>query len=80
MISPEAGLSFVEKICNNHIEENAMITKVLENFHLQIILNANPDSRKKVENGDYCLRVNENGFIFKRKHILSYKMNRCRFE
>jgi len=25
-----------------------------------MIINANPYSRKKVENGEYCLRVNEN--------------------
>lgn len=34
---------------------------VLDNFYIQIIPNANPLSRTRVENGEYCLRVNENG-------------------
>ena len=63
MISPEAGLSLVEKICNNEVEKNEVITNLLQKYHFQIILNANPASRRKVENGDYCLRVNENGKI-----------------
>ena len=25
-----------------------------------MIINANPDSRKEVENGEYCLRMNPN--------------------
>lgn len=65
MISPETGLAFLEQICKNHIEENEFITKILNKYHLQLILNANPSSRKKVEDGNYCLRVNENGKYFK---------------
>ena len=61
MISPEAGLSLIEKICQNDKNENTLITSLLEKFHIQMVLNANPLSRKKVEQGDYCLRVNENG-------------------
>lgn len=61
MISPEAGLSLVERICNNEAEKNPVITNLLKKYHMQIILNANPASRMRVENGDLCLRVNENG-------------------
>ena len=31
---------------------------MLEISDFYIILNANPESRKKVEQGDYCLRTN----------------------
>lgn len=65
MISPETGLAFLEQICKNHKEENEYITNVLNKYHLQLVLNANPSSRKKVEGGDYCLRVNENGIYLR---------------
>ena len=62
MISPEAGISLLERFCDN--EQNAMVSNLLEKYHIQMILNANPNSRKNVEKGDYCLRVNENGMYF----------------
>lgn len=60
MISPEAGLALVERICSL-APEDALLAKMLENYHMRFVLNANPASRIRVENGDYCLRVNENG-------------------
>jgi hypothetical protein len=33
-----------------------------------MIVNANPDSRKKVENGQFCLRENENGVDINRNY------------
>lgn len=64
MISPETGLAFVEKLCEGQKSNQEMVIKTLEKFRFQIVVNANPSSRKKVENGDYCLRVNENGLLF----------------
>ena len=54
MISPETGLLFLKQICNSK-------SRILEKYEIQIVLNANPISREKVEGGEYCLRVNENG-------------------
>jgi Zinc carboxypeptidase len=54
MISPETGLLFLKQLCGGK-------TKILEKFEIQVILNANPLSRERVEKGEYCLRVNENG-------------------
>lgn len=54
LISPETGLLFLKQICNSK-------SQILEKYEIQIVLNANPLSREKVEKGEYCLRVNENG-------------------
>jgi len=34
---------------------------VLDDTEFRVVLNGNPHSRRKVEDGDFCLRVNENG-------------------
>lgn len=36
-------------------------TELPENFIIKLVLNANPVSRKRVENGEFCLRTNGNG-------------------
>lgn len=56
LISPESGLRFIEKVCND-----ASFAEVLMNSSFRIVLVANPKSRRKVEEGDYCIRTNENG-------------------
>lgn len=33
---------------------------MLNHYTIQMILNANPKSRRLVEKGEWCLRVNEN--------------------
>jgi hypothetical protein len=37
------------------------VTAALSDMEFLLVPNANPSSRMKVENGDYCLRANENG-------------------
>lgn len=60
MISPETGLFFLKNLCNKK-GKDTKIDYILNNFEIQMVLNANPTSRRKVEEGDFCLRVNENG-------------------
>eukprot|EP01016_Furgasonia_blochmanni_P015656 TRINITY_DN1864_c0_g4_i2.p1 TRINITY_DN1864_c0_g4~~TRINITY_DN1864_c0_g4_i2.p1 ORF type:complete len:494 (-),score=170.00 TRINITY_DN1864_c0_g4_i2:173-1654(-) len=60
MISPETGLQLLKTLCGQ-VESDMDVDGILNNNYFQIILNANPISRQKVEQGDYCLRVNENG-------------------
>ena len=60
MISPETGLFFLKNLCKNK-GKDTKIDYILNNFEIQMVLNANPTSRRKVEEGDFCLRVNENG-------------------
>jgi len=63
LISPESSLHFLESLCGKHDDEmNAQkIASVLEHSEFQIIVNGNPNSRRKVEEGDFCLRVNGQG-------------------
>merc|ERR1719343_1840152 len=60
LISPESGLHFVKTLCGE-TGQSAKAKKVLENSEFQIVVNGNPGSRKKVEQGDFCLRVNPAG-------------------
>lgn len=63
LISPETGLALVKTLCGEG--ERGMIgmlaKDVLKDSEFQIVTNGNPKSRRKVEQGDFCLRVNENG-------------------
>lgn len=57
LISAESGLHFVKQMCSG----SARAAAVLQNSEIQMIVNANPGSRQKVEQGDWCRRVNPNG-------------------
>jgi hypothetical protein len=63
LISPESALHFVESLCGQHGDDmdEAKIDGVLRDSEFQVIVNGNPNSRRKVEEGDYCLRVNGQG-------------------
>ena len=39
-----------------------MYNNIVDNFIIQIIPNANPQQRFKVESGEWCLGFNETGF------------------
>jgi len=60
LISPESGLHFIQSLCGQtDLKDKAQ--QVLQDSEFQIVVSGNPHSRKKVEQGDFCLRVNENG-------------------
>jgi len=60
LISPESGLHFIKSLCGETgLKERA--AKILQDSEFQIVVNGNPESRKHVETGDFCLRVNPNG-------------------
>lgn len=40
---------------------------------MKMILNLNPISREKVEKGDYCLRLNENGVDLNRNYDIHFE-------
>ena len=42
-----------------------------------IVINGNPISRKKVEEGDWCLRTNENGVDVNRNWSYEWKSEDC---
>lgn len=49
LISPETGLGFIKNLCQKSYEPE--YKKILDNFELRMIVNANPLSREKVEAG-----------------------------
>mmetsp|Transcript_36698 Transcript_36698/g.84444 ORF Transcript_36698/g.84444 Transcript_36698/m.84444 type:complete len:433 (-) Transcript_36698:78-1376(-) len=60
LISPESGLHFLKSLCG----ETSLADKakdVLRENHFQVVVNGNPGSRRQVENGEFCLRVNPEG-------------------
>mmetsp|Transcript_92224 Transcript_92224/g.257763 ORF Transcript_92224/g.257763 Transcript_92224/m.257763 type:complete len:413 (-) Transcript_92224:126-1364(-) len=60
LISPESGLHLVRSLCGE-TDLSAQAKEVLQESEFQIVVNANPVSRKRVEAGDFCLRVNPDG-------------------
>jgi len=62
LIGPESGLRLLENICGNvALEGGLSVPSILQDSEFQIVLNGNPHSRFKVEDGDYCLRTNPRG-------------------
>jgi hypothetical protein len=62
------GINFLQDLCDNS-EKHA---KLLERYELMIILNANPISRKRVEEGAFCLRENENMVDLNRNYDIAW--------
>lgn len=60
LISPESGLHFIKTLCGE-TEDKERANGVLQDSEFQIVVNGNPASRTKVEQGDFCLRVNPDG-------------------
>jgi len=60
LISPESGLHLVKSLCGETgLSDQAK--EVLQDSEFQIVVNGNPASRRKVEDGDFCLRVDPDG-------------------
>jgi len=60
LISPESGLHFIKTLCGV-VGDKERTAEVLKDSEFQIVVNGNPASRKSVERGDFCLRVNPSG-------------------
>lgn len=71
LISPESGIYFLRALCGDvemkdpamqeFLKETSTAEEVLKDSEFMMVLNSNPRSRKKVENGEYCLRINPDG-------------------
>jgi len=60
LISPESGLHFIKTLCGE-TGNKERVASILKDNEFQFVVNGNPASRKKVEQGDFCLRVNPDG-------------------
>jgi len=71
LISPESGIYFLRALCGDvemkipamksFLKESSTAEQALNDSEFMMVLNSNPGSRQKVENGDYCLRVSPGG-------------------
>ncbi|CAD8055068.1 unnamed protein product [Paramecium sonneborni] len=68
LISVETGFHFLQQIC-----------KVGVDFKLKIIINMNPNSRRYVEKGYFCLRENLNGVDLNRNYGFEWKFKENHF-
>jgi len=59
LISAETGLHLLLQICGEE-PSSIDIDTILQSTQFLMVLNSNPASRIKVENGAYCQRMNEN--------------------
>jgi len=60
LISPESGLHFIKTLCGE-TDLSPQAAEVLKDSEFRIVVNGNPASRQRVEQGDFCLRVNPDG-------------------
>merc|ERR1719201_386104 len=61
LISPETGLELVKTLCGQNPTLSDKARDSLKDSEFEIVVNGNPSSRAKVEQGDFCLRVNPDG-------------------
>merc|ERR1719375_2616537 len=61
LISPESGLHFIRTLCGEVPSLADHAAKVLRDNEYLIVVNGNPGSRQRVEQGDFCLRTNPEG-------------------
>jgi len=63
LIGPESGLRLLELFCDPAADgdNGRWVSNALEGSEFQLVLNANPRMRTKVEDGEFCLRSNPNG-------------------
>jgi len=61
LISPESGLELVKTLCGQNPKLSDKARDTLKDSEFEIVVNGNPNSRSKVEQGDFCLRVNQDG-------------------
>lgn len=76
LISSESALHLIQTLClesDYAMTNRDKIQNTTQNTEFRIIVNGNPSSRRKVEHGDYCLRVNENGVDLNRNWASHWK-------
>jgi len=61
LISPESALGLVDSLCGRGANAQFAEQTLKKGVEFIIVPNANPKSRKHVEDGYYCKRTNENG-------------------
>lgn len=61
IIGPETALHFVKALCKEVALGGPNVDEVLKNSDFRIVIDGNPRSRRRVDEGMYCVRLNPNG-------------------
>lgn len=65
LIGPESGLYFLQMLCGEAPGEPSAsadaVEAALKNSEFEVVLNGNPRSRLRVEDGEFCVRTNPDG-------------------
>lgn len=69
LISVETCLEMLRKVLASE--------EILAFASIRMVINANPEARKQVEAGEYCLRTNANGVDINRNWDLHWKAENC---
>mmetsp|Transcript_21250 Transcript_21250/g.41589 ORF Transcript_21250/g.41589 Transcript_21250/m.41589 type:complete len:426 (+) Transcript_21250:73-1350(+) len=74
LISPESGLHFLKILCGNTPVPSGApdLADIFRHAEFALVLNGNPRSRRKVEQGDWCLRANPNGVDLNRNWDIAW--------
>lgn len=67
LISVELALYLIEKLCDEDNLETQLV----------IVVNANPEGRRRVESGEFCLRTNNNGVDLNRNWGAYWEKTSC---
>jgi len=71
LIGSEAAFQFVKDLCSGG--SNQLVQQSSRNTEFKIIVNANPTSRRLVENGAHCLRASTRGVDLNRTWDVNWK-------
>jgi len=73
LITAESGLALLKALCGEgEGSSKVSASSLFQDNDFTLVLNANPRSRKKVEEGDFCLRVNPNGVDLNRNYDMGW--------
>mmetsp|Transcript_116731 Transcript_116731/g.326537 ORF Transcript_116731/g.326537 Transcript_116731/m.326537 type:complete len:451 (+) Transcript_116731:111-1463(+) len=73
LITAESGLGMLKALCGEGQGSPKFSTQsLLQDNEFTLVLNANPRSRRQVEQGDFCLRANPNGVDLNRNYDMGW--------
>jgi len=78
LVSPESSLDLLRSLCG-HGSSGSRVSNLLDTVEFTVVPNANPLGRKKVEEGYYCKRTNEDNVDLNRNWGDEHRGNAAMF-
>lgn len=80
LVSPESSLDLIRTLCGQGSSSKSRVSNILDNVEFTVVPNANPLGRKKVEEGYYCKRTNEDSVDLNRNWGDDHRGNAEKFK